>query len=127
MPTQGTEDDVEEEQPSRTVKKEKKGGRKPIIDDDEEEDADGEGVGAPIENDRIDVNNFPDQPLSKEHATNLAGILRDWDMMRKTNSESTKGAIVSIAVSMADLMDGEESKAVSASLVTINNAHAKSL
>lgn len=120
-PSQGAaEDDVEEEQPSRsarTVKKEKKGGRsapRPTVDDDDEDDEDaaGEGGEGHTDYDRIDVNNFPDQPLTKDTAPNIKGILSDWDMIRKINTTSAKGALESIGVSMADLMDEDQATKV---------------
>ena len=112
-PTQGAADDDvddeadEEEQPSRSarVKKENKGGRsarKAAV----EEDGDGD------DDDRIDVNNFPDQPLSKESATAISGTIKDWEMI-KAKTQQTAQFMESIGVSVADLMEADEAEKVS--------------
>ena len=110
--SQGEDDDVDEdEQSSRSarVKKEKlsKGKRsdpkEPTGDgNDEEDDDDG----------RIDVENFKDQPLAKEDASKVAGIIKDWEMIRKQSQSGAGGWMENIGVSMADLMDEEEGKKV---------------
>jgi len=72
---------------------------------DEEDDDDG----------RIDVENFKDQPLAKEDAGKVAGIIKDWEMIRKQSQSGAGGWMASIGVSMADLMDEEEAKRASSS------------
>jgi E3 SUMO-protein ligase NSE2 len=121
QPTQhrGEDDEVddedEDEQPSRSAraKKEKISKGKPSHpkahagDNDEGEDDD-EG--------RIDVENFKDQPLAREDAGKVAGIIKDWEMIRKQSQSGASGWMENIGVSMADLMDEEEAKKVTNSI-----------
>jgi hypothetical protein len=113
---QGQDDEVDEDededgQPSRParVKKEKlskgrhSGHNDPASDNDDDDDDD-EG--------RIDVENFKDQPLSREDAGKVAGIIKDWEMIRKQSQSGAGGLMESIGVSMADLMDEEEAEKV---------------
>jgi E3 SUMO-protein ligase NSE2 len=105
------EDDDEDEQPSRSarVKKEKLSKAKrpdpkePTSANDDDQDDD---------EDRIDVENFKDQPLAREDASKVAGIIKDWEMIRKQSQSGAGGWMEGIGVSMADLMDGEEAKKV---------------
>jgi len=108
-------DDDEDEQPVRSarVKREKlsKGRRpdpkEPTGDNSDEEDDD---------EDRIDVENFKDQPLAREDASKVAGIIKDWEMIRKQSQSGAGGWMEGIGVSMADLMDEEEAKKVGRSV-----------
>jgi hypothetical protein len=84
----GRPDDVSDEETPRQVrvKKEKKGKGKQRAVDAEEEDAEGD---VDVDNDdsddedRIDVADFVDQPLRRDHLARLKGIAQDWDSMRK--------------------------------------------
>lgn len=125
-------DDVdEEEEPSRSakVKKEKQSKAKrsevqraPRDADDEEDEE---------EDDRIDVENFQDQPLSKDDAAKIHGMIKDWEMIRKQSQDSARNLMVNIGVSMADLMEGDEAKQVSRmhchAVATQTNALSKAL
>jgi hypothetical protein len=107
------EDGDEDEQPSRSarVKKERiSKGKQPdpkVPAGDNEDDDD----------DRIDVENFKDQPLAREDAGKVTGIIKDWEMIRKQSQSGAGGWIEGIGVSMADLMDGEEAQKVKQFLV----------
>ena len=108
------EDGDEDEQPSRSarVKKERISKRKqpdpkvPVGDNEDDDD-----------DDRIDVENFKDQPLAREDAGKVAGIIKDWEMIRKQSQSGAGGWMEGIGVSMADLMDGEEAQKVKQFLV----------
>lgn len=124
QPTQGGEDDEvdddeEGDQPSRSarVKKEKlvKGRRlapKAPARDEDDDDDDGEGDAEDADMGRIDVENFKDQPLSREDAGKVSGIIKDWEMIRKRNDDAAKGLMENIGISMADLMEEEEATKV---------------
>lgn len=78
--------DIDKPRPVR-VKQEKKGKGKQRVVEAEEDDAEGD-VDVNLdddsdEDDRIDVVDFVDQPLRKDHLTRLKGISQDWDSMRK--------------------------------------------
>lgn len=107
------DEDENEEQPSRSarVKKEKlsRSRRSQHVesagDEDEDEDE--------VDENRIDIANFKDQPLSKDDSgPKINGIIKDWEMIRKQSQHSVKGLMDSIGVSMADLMQPEEAKKV---------------
>ncbi|KAH7913405.1 hypothetical protein BJ138DRAFT_1146131 [Hygrophoropsis aurantiaca] len=108
-------DDVEgegsdEEQPSRkrTLKKEKKSARK-VKEDSEQEDE------PPLpddddDDDRIDIQNFKDQPLGREEGAKLRGIAQDWELIRKQIHQGSFGLVKDVAVSLADVMEGEHAE-----------------
>ncbi|KIJ64447.1 hypothetical protein HYDPIDRAFT_28392 [Hydnomerulius pinastri MD-312] len=109
-PSQRNGDDVDdgegsEEQQStrRTVKREKKSkngrtnGEVPqggLADIQEDED-----------DDRIDVENFHDQPLDKKEGAKLHGIAQDWEMIRKQIHQSSFDLVKDVAISLADVME----------------------
>jgi len=89
----GHQDDVsDDDQPRRVrVKQEKRNKGKQRAVEPEMDDAEGDG-GADTdddsdEDDRIDVANFADQPLRREHLARLKGISQDWESMRKQISQ----------------------------------------
>lgn len=93
----GQFDDVSDDEKPRPasvrVKNEKKdkGKGKQRAVEAEEEDAKGDGDDD-VDNDsdsdvRIDVDDFVDQPLRKDHLTRLKGIAQDWESMRKQISQ----------------------------------------
>ncbi|KAF8133644.1 hypothetical protein EV363DRAFT_1448333 [Boletus edulis] len=122
VPSQQRADDVDNEdsevdvQPVRkaTVKKEKKhkinraateapvaGPSKPNNDnDDEDED---------VDDGRIDLENFRDQPLDKKDGAKLHGIAQDWEMIRKQIHQSSFRLVKDVAISLADVMEVGES------------------
>ncbi|KAH0831931.1 zinc-finger of the MIZ type in Nse subunit-domain-containing protein [Lanmaoa asiatica] len=102
------EDSEEDVQPARktaTVKKEKK----PKIDHGD--------AGAPVAgpsnanynvdegDDRIDIQNFHDQPLDRKEGAKLHGIAQDWEMIRKQIHQSSFRLVKDVAISLADLME----------------------
>jgi hypothetical protein len=116
----GRLDDVsEDEKPRQTrVKKEKKGKGKQRAVEAEEEDADGDGDGDVDDDsdgdDRIDVDDFVDQPLRRDHLTRLKGIAQDWDSMRKQiNQRCDIYKDVASAMAEAGEVDIQSSKASS--------------
>jgi hypothetical protein len=84
----GNDDDVsDEDRPRRKVKSEKKAKGKQRAAPPAEEDEDGDAGAAndmddEDDEDRIDVTNFPNQPLRKQDITKLQGISGDWTDMR---------------------------------------------
>lgn len=106
------EDEDEDDAPSRVkkekapVKKEKgaakgKSARAPeeVEDDDDDED------------DRIDIDNFADQPLTKADTTKINGLMADWKAVEGAMHQNA--AIIShVAVSMAEVSNGEEGQEV---------------
>jgi hypothetical protein len=124
---QGEDDEVDEDEdedqpgqqasptrPARFKKgklsKGRRSGLKERSGDNEDEEDDDDG--------RIDVENFKDQPLAKEDAGKVAGIIKDWEMIRKQSQSGAGGWMASIGVSMADLMDEEEAKRASSSFLS---------
>ncbi|EGN92140.1 hypothetical protein SERLA73DRAFT_99710 [Serpula lacrymans var. lacrymans S7.3] len=105
---QPTQDDVdeggssseEEQQPRRkSVKKEKNAKKRgPQVEDDNEDD------------DRIDVRNFRDQPLDRKDGAKLHGIAQDWEMTRKQAHQGSFGLVNDVAISLADVMDGDQAE-----------------
>ncbi|KAH7921912.1 hypothetical protein BV22DRAFT_1038079 [Leucogyrophana mollusca] len=119
-PTQhGADDDVEgegseEEQPQRkrksvVVKKEKKSTKQARGDSEpEEEPAEHD---EDDDDDRIDIQNFKDQPLGREEGMKLRGIAQDWEMIRKQIHQSSFNMVKGVAISLADVMEGEQAVA----------------
>lgn len=83
----GHDDDVSDEDRPRKVKSEKKakGKQRAVAPVHEDEDGDAgaaEDIDDEDDEDRIDVTNFPNQPLRKQDITKLQGISGDWTDMR---------------------------------------------
>ncbi|KAF9220964.1 hypothetical protein BS17DRAFT_786274 [Gyrodon lividus] len=109
-PTQRNGDDVddsqgneEQQQPVRkTVKKEKKlksARNNTEIPQGGSSNVDGD------EDDRIDIQNFHDQPLDKKDGPKLHGIAQDWEMIRKQIHQSSFTLVKDVAISLADVME----------------------
>ncbi|KAG6376960.1 hypothetical protein JVT61DRAFT_995 [Boletus reticuloceps] len=111
------EDSEEDVQPLTvrkvTVKKEKKqrinraateapvaGPSNANNDNDEDED---------VDDGRIDIENFRDQPLDKKDGAKLHGIAQDWEMIRKQIHQSSFRLVKDVAISLADVMEVGES------------------
>ncbi|KAJ7288421.1 hypothetical protein C8J57DRAFT_1280184 [Mycena rebaudengoi] len=59
------------------------------------------------EDDRIDIDNFADQPLTKADTTKINGLMADWQAVEGAMHQNA--AIIShVAVSMAEVSNGEE-------------------
>ncbi|KAG6336055.1 hypothetical protein ID866_3028 [Astraeus odoratus] len=105
-PTQRNNDDVvngdgsEDEQPARRMKK----GRGQAVqrDPDPVDQSDDE-------NGIIDLENFCDQPLDRKESTKLHGIAQDWEMIRKQIHQSSFSLVKNIAMSLADVMEVDQS------------------
>ncbi|KAH9841572.1 uncharacterized protein C8Q71DRAFT_737687 [Rhodofomes roseus] len=104
MPTQGTDDvvnDDEEEQSRRgaKVKKEKsKGSRKTAqaveAEDNDDDDADADPLA-----------DFGDQPIDRAQAQKIHGFSQDWDMMRKTKHVQMYGLVKDAATAFAEFAE----------------------
>lgn len=114
-------DDVSDDgEPAARVKKEKKGKKKAAANDDDEDVQDG---AVPVEDedededDRIDVDNFPDQPLNRADLHKLKGIAQDWESM--ANQIGQQHSIYrDVAIAMAEAGEPDiTSSAVSAFFV----------
>jgi len=113
----GRLDDVSEDEKPRQVrvKHEKKGKGKQRAVEAEEEDAERDGDvdvdDESDEDDTIDVADFVDQPLRRDHLTRLKGIAQDWDSMRKQiNQRCDIYKDVAIAMAEAGEVDIQTSK-----------------
>ena len=98
-------DDVsDDDQPAVRVKKEKKGKKRAVANDEDDDAPDG---AAPAddddedEDDRIDVDNFPDQPLSRADLHKLKGISQDWESMANQIGQQ-HGIYRDVATAMAE-------------------------
>ncbi|KAJ7505425.1 hypothetical protein B0H11DRAFT_1796168 [Mycena galericulata] len=109
QPTQGgnVRDDVDEDEddaPQRRVKKEKKPGvkkeKEAATQDPEDEEDD--------EEDRIDIDNFADQPLVKADCQKLSGFSKDWTSVEVVMHQPSD-IIARVAASMAEVA-GEEAQ-----------------
>ncbi|KAG1848742.1 hypothetical protein DFJ58DRAFT_795939 [Suillus subalutaceus] len=106
----GNNDDVEggdeeEEQPRRKVKQEKKARKR--ARGDSESDNDPPAVVDDDEDDRIDIENFHDQPLDKKEGGKLSGIAQDWEMIRKQIHQGSFSLAKEVATSLADVLEGD--------------------
>ncbi|KAJ7601027.1 zinc-finger of the MIZ type in Nse subunit-domain-containing protein [Mycena floridula] len=107
-----TQDDVVDDDGDEvSVKKEKKSkkSRKATVQVASNDDDD-EGNPAPDddeEDDIIDMENFGDHPLSKADLQKLQGLATDWEQMAK-KIEMSLGGPGDVAISMADLADGDQ-------------------
>lgn len=63
---------------------------------------------------RIDIENFHDQPLDKKEGAKLHGIAQDWEMIRKQIHQSSFRLVKDVAISLADVMEGDEAAEVGA-------------
>ena len=70
-------------------------------DDDNEED----------DNDRIDVDNFHDQPLGRVDLPKLLGLSKEWQQMEKQVQQNWN-VIVDVAASVADAAEGADADEV---------------
>jgi hypothetical protein len=101
-------DDDEEDAPQRRVKKEKatvkkeKGKSQARAEDPEDDDED--------EDDRIDIENFADQPLTKADCAKILGHAKDWDALEVAMHQSSP-IIARVASAMAEVA-GEEAQEV---------------
>lgn len=101
------DEDEDQPVPPSRVKKEKISRRLRAAADSADEEQGNED-----NEDRIDVANFKDQPLARSDAGNFTGIITDWQMVRKQSQSAANGLMENIGVSMADLMDEDESTKV---------------
>ena len=67
--------------------------------------------------DRIDIDNFTNQPLGKGDEAKLKGMASDWANMKKLISTSSFPMIKDVAISMADVAEGDEGEMVSTATV----------
>jgi len=65
------------------------------------ENDDGEEAALRAANDRIDVQNFKDQPLSKEDAKKIQGLVVDWETIVKKIEDNPFTLVREVAASMA--------------------------
>lgn len=95
------------------VKKEKleslKKEKRPVEQSDEEN---AHESGDDDEDDRIDVDNFPDQPIRKEDLRKMEGFVSDWENMRRKLDENNT-IYSSVAVALAELSDFADNGEVS--------------
>ncbi|KAK7056722.1 hypothetical protein VNI00_002439 [Paramarasmius palmivorus] len=101
------DDDDEERSQRAPVKQEKraKGKGRAREPEPEEQDVNMDQDDSD-EDELIDVENFPDQPLSKDSFRKLDGLAADWKTMADTISTSSH-AIESIALGLAEASDGD--------------------
>ena len=64
-------------------------------------------------NDRIDVQNFKDQPLSKEDAKKIQGLVVDWETIVKKIEDNPFTLVREVAASMAESTMGDDRDTVS--------------
>lgn len=57
------------------------------------------------DDDRIDIQNFHDQPLDKKEGAKLHGIAQDWEMIRKQIHQGSFRLVKDVAISLADVME----------------------
>ena len=121
-PTQfnGNEDDVsEDDQPRRKipVKLEKNtsgkanGKQKADPDDDDEDVGSDYGADDDDEEDRINVDNFPDHPLQHSDLLKLKGISKDWESMQRQTWDKWD-SIKDVAATIAEARDGDPNQEV---------------
>lgn len=83
----GHHDDVSDEDNVRPVRvkqeKQRKGKQRAAEAEDDIENGDVDMDDDSDEGHLVDIANFTDQPLRKEHLTRLRGISQDWDSMRQ--------------------------------------------
>lgn len=110
------EDEDEDEQPRRRangVKKEKKLGnssRRGAPPQHKDENADGE-ADLDDEDDKIDIDNFQDQPIAKADVKKLMGIAQDWNVLEKTIRLHWE-VVKDTGVAMADAAEGDDAEEV---------------
>ena len=107
------EDDVEmdeeEEQPRRSKKNKKKRAQ--------QDDSDAEGAEEAQE--EVPEAHIDDQPISKNEAKKLHGIIGDWAAMRDGVHMPGYGFVRDLAASVAEFTEGEKGEKVSACRITM--------
>jgi hypothetical protein len=129
----GAEDDVSEDDRPRhkiPVKLEKKvngkvnggkvngkqnGKQRANSYDEEEEVGSDYGAADDDEEDRIDVDNFPDHPLQHSDLLKLKGISKDWESMQRQTWDKWD-SIKDVAAAMAEARDGDPNQEVAFTL-----------
>ncbi|KAG6866300.1 hypothetical protein C0991_006396 [Blastosporella zonata] len=103
------DDDPRSRRRANVVKKEKKpvinANRQQIRDDDDEMDNNEDDDDN--DNDRIDVDNFSDQPLGKVDVAKLQGLSRDWAAVAE-ELRPTWNVVGDVAVALADYGEGDD-------------------
>lgn len=66
------------------------------------------------DDDRIDIQNFHDQPLDRKEGAKLHGIAQDWEMIRKQIHQSSFRLVKDVAISLAEVMEVGEAGEVGA-------------
>lgn len=117
----GNEDDVSKDDQSRRkirIKSEKKvngranGKQRADPDDEDDEMRSDYGAGDDDDEDRIDVDNFPDHPLQHSDLMRLKGISKDWESMQRQTWDKWD-SIKDVAAAMAEVHDGDPNQEVS--------------
>lgn len=86
-----------------------KAKKKPAATQDSDEDDDDQDDGS--EEEAIDVTTLRDQPLQREAADKLKGVVEDWKTL-ESNTRQQWGMIAGIAGAIADATDEEQAKKV---------------
>ena len=104
------EDSDEDEQPRRRVNRVKKKATssRQVARTQRDENKDGDNE---EDNDRIDVDNFHDQPLGRVDLPKLLGLSKEWQQMEK-QVQQIWNVIVDVAASVADAAEGADADAV---------------
>ncbi|KAJ6512173.1 hypothetical protein C8R47DRAFT_1034185 [Mycena vitilis] len=100
-------DDDEDDAPPRNVKKEKAGVKKEKGKARATQQGPGEEDGED-EDDRIDIENFADQPLTKADCGKLNGLVKDWENVEAVMHQPSS-VIAGVGAAMAEVA-GEEAK-----------------
>ena len=83
--------------------------------DEEEEVGSDYGAADDDEEDRIDVDNFPDHPLQHSDLLKLKGISKDWESMQRQTWDKWD-SIKDVAAAMAEARDGDPNQEVAFTL-----------
>jgi hypothetical protein len=122
------DDDVsEDEEPRRKtqVKLEKKtngnakGKQKSGPNDDDEDVGSDYGAEDDDNEDRINVDNFPDHPLQHSDLLKLKGISKDWESMQRQTWDKWD-SIKDVAAAIAEARDGDPNQEVEHSLSRVS-------
>jgi hypothetical protein len=65
------------------------------------------------DDDRIDIENFHNQPLDKKEGGKLSGIAQDWEMIRKQIHQGSFSLAKEVATSLADVLEGDNANQAS--------------
>jgi len=110
----------DDEQPRRRVngiKKEKKAtSSRQVAKQPEDAGNTGGDDEGKDDNDRIDVDNFHNQPLGRADLPKLQGISKDWQQMGKQVQQNWN-VIAEVATSIADTAEGDDAEAVCANFL----------